>query len=455
MRNRPIQFRGARRRGAIFVLALAVIVILSGLVLVFAQEMRTEALASANRLAYVQADSIEQGAEQWVLAQVESYAPDAVTITETEAEALPVGGGYFWVLHPDPTQDQTYGFGITDEAGKLNLNNATATTPLQFINLPGMTSDIVTAIDDWITPGGGSTADYYQSLQEPYNSKGGKFESVPELMLMKEMTPQILYGNDLNHDGVIDENEKALAGVGAQFNTGTTDTRGLFNYVTCFSLLPAAPAGGTAPTSVSSAAFENLLRTSLPSVAAKLTPGQTFTSLSAFIRAASGISPSDYGKIAGQVTSNVAANQLLNVNTASEQALMCLPTLAQADADAIIAARTNADFSDMSWFFNAVPSKMGAVADWVTDQSYQYSADIVAVSGDGRAFKRVLIVVDASNYPTTPARIVYRKDLTSLGWPLSPEDRASLRAGEGVTSSTQTLGLGSNGPGMQNGMTNK
>src|SRR3984957_20597365 len=127
MNRRSVQFRVPRRpprRGAIFVLALAVIVILTGLALVFAQEMRTEAMASANRLSYVQADAIEQGAEQWVLAQVESYAPDAVTITQTDAEALQVGGGYFWILSPDPTQDQTYAYGITDECGKLNLSNA-------------------------------------------------------------------------------------------------------------------------------------------------------------------------------------------------------------------------------------------------------------------------------------------------------------------------------------------
>jgi type II secretory pathway component PulK len=444
MKKGTVQFRRQNlppRRGAIFVLALAVIVILTGLVLVFAQEMRTEALASANRLAYVQADSIEQGAEQWVLAQVESFAPDAVTITQTDAEALQVGGGYFWVLQPDPTQNQTYGYGITDESGKLNLNNATATTPLQFINLPGMTTDIVTAMSDWIAAGGGSTSSYYQSLQDPYNSKNGPFESVPEMLLLDEMTPQILYGIDLNHDGVIDATEQALGGVGAQFNAGTDDTRGLYNYITCFSLFPTAPASGTPPVNVNSAALDGFLRTALPRVAARLAPGQRFASLAAFIRT-EGISANDYGTIADQVTSSLASNRLLNVNTASEQALLCLPALVQGDADAIIAARTNADLSTMTWFFNAIPTaaKMAAVADWVTDKSYQYSADIVAVSGDGRAFKRVFIVVDASKYPTTPATIVYRKDLTELGWPLPPEYRASLRAGQGVP--TSTLGTG-------------
>src|SRR5882724_3374097 len=99
-------------------MALAVIVILTGLVLVFARNMRTEALASANQLAAVQADAIELGTEQWVMAEIEGNSGDAVTITQANAEAVQVGNGYFWILHPDPTQDQTFSFGITDESGK-------------------------------------------------------------------------------------------------------------------------------------------------------------------------------------------------------------------------------------------------------------------------------------------------------------------------------------------------
>ena len=62
----------------------------------------------------------------------------------------------------------------------------------------------------------------------------------------------------------------------------------------------------------------------------------------------------------------------------------------------------------------------------LTDKSYQYSADIVAVSADGKSFKRVRIVADARR---TPARIVYRKDLTDLGWPLDESIRDHLRQG--------------------------
>ena len=68
-----------------------------------------------------------------------------------------------------------------------------------------------------------------------------------------------------------------------------------------------------------------------------------------------------------------------------------------------------------------------AVSVGVTGQSYQYSADILSVSGDGRAFRRARYVIDVSG--STP-RVVYRQDLTHLGWPLDREILTRLRSGE-------------------------
>ena len=68
----------------IFITALGIIVVLSGLVLVFAQDMRSEGMRSANQVAYLQADAIELGAEQWFLANCEAYQGDALTITQLQ-----------------------------------------------------------------------------------------------------------------------------------------------------------------------------------------------------------------------------------------------------------------------------------------------------------------------------------------------------------------------------------
>jgi hypothetical protein len=130
---------------------------------------------------------------------------------------------------------------------------------------------------------------------------------------------------------------------------------------------------------------------------------------------------------------------LINVNTAPRQVLMCLPGLESSDADTILSQRGSGDNTSIGWVFSALtPAKVSAIAGAITVRSYQYSADIVAVSGNGRAFRRVRIIVDATQ---TPAKVIYRKDLTAMGWPLPPEVRAQLRAGQGAMTGISSAGM--------------
>jgi hypothetical protein len=106
----------------------------------------------------------------------------------------------------------------------------------------------------------------------------------------------------------------------------------------------------------------------------------------------------------------------------------------QAQAESIVEARETAASSSgqtgvtgYSWAIQAAGGGAGAASAYLTGASYRYSGDIVAVSADGRAFRRVRLVVDVSRFnplaaslgtTTPPAVIVYRKDLTAYGWPL-------------------------------------
>ncbi|MFH1731059.1 MAG: hypothetical protein ABIF82_05325 [Planctomycetota bacterium] len=51
------------------------------------------------------------------------------------------------------------------------------------------------------------------------------------------------------------------------------------------------------------------------------------------------------------------------------------------------------------------------------------------MAGDGRAFRRCRVVLDAQS---SPPRVLYRQDLTQLGWPLAPEILSRLRAGASI-----------------------
>src|SRR6185436_18062856 len=102
----------------------------------------------------------------------------------------------------------------------------------------------------------------------------------------------------------------------------------------------------------------------------------------------------------------------VNLNTATRPVLLCLPGFTETEADAVIAYReqnyqTATQVDDISWIMDTIePTILQSAGAYITGKSTVFSADIVTVSRDGRAFKRVKIVVDAST--GTPA-IIYRR----------------------------------------------
>jgi type II secretory pathway component PulK len=485
-----LHLRIRRSRGAILFAAMWVLVILGSLIIVMARSVQVEATASANRLSAIQADAIERASEQFVLAQVDGAQGDAVSVASIDAEAVPVGDGYFWLLHPDPDDDTQYRFGIVDEASKLNLNRADS--PM-FQMLPNMSTDMADAIVDWRDPddtisGNGAESEYYVSLTpRPYNAKNANFESVEELLLVRDFTKDILFGYDLNRNGVLDDYERSLgggSGLQVSVNSGASDSRGLFNYVTVNSVEPNTTVDGQTRINVNDAdtsALQQALSDALGANRAtqilnQLAPyyargrggngangrpvntgtggtgtgtaGQqqqilnVFTDMGTFY-VASGMKPDEFDKVADKLTASQekTLTGLINVMTAPRQVLQCLPGLQSGDADLLVAQRgSQSTTASIAWIFTALqPTTAARIAPYLTNRSFVYSADIVAVSGDGRSFKRVRIVVDAQK---SPAKIIYRRDLTGWGWPLDRQIQAQMRAGRFGSYSQGTSGSG-------------
>jgi len=93
---------------------------------------------------------------------------------------------------------------ITDEAGKVDINTAPALVLKNLFMNTGISGEdadiIVDSLMDWKDPDdlhrlNGAESDYYQSLPTPYNAKNAKFDTVEELLLVKGVTPDILYGS--------------------------------------------------------------------------------------------------------------------------------------------------------------------------------------------------------------------------------------------------------------------
>ncbi len=119
-----------------------------------------------------------------------------------------VEGGEIWKVDGRPYSGQlgdgNYVLKITDESGKLNINSAPEIVLRKLIEIMGIEgTDIDTVADsimDWKDKGdlhrlNGAKSDYYLSLPNPYKAKNADFDTLEELLLVKGVTRELLYGD--------------------------------------------------------------------------------------------------------------------------------------------------------------------------------------------------------------------------------------------------------------------
>jgi len=103
------------------------------------------------------------------------------------------------------------------------------------MGLPGMTEEIADAILDWIDEDEearefGAESDYYSQLPNPYRAINEPLQSVEQLLLVRGVTPQLLFGLDQNRNGSLEASELnggVLATVpGAMMNANTANAEG-------------------------------------------------------------------------------------------------------------------------------------------------------------------------------------------------------------------------------------
>ena len=187
------------------------------------------------------------------------------------SDALPRKNGKFSIIAPGTMPGDVAGnqgplFGICDEGGKININaimrldKSGNTLYSLLMLLPNMTDDIANAIIDWLDPDdnprqstvggmGGAESSYYQGLSPPYSCKNGPIDSLEELLLVRGVTPDLLYGNDVNRNGVQDENEMASDG---------TFSLGWSAYLTVYSREPNNMSSGAPRIYVNDPSLSNL-----------------------------------------------------------------------------------------------------------------------------------------------------------------------------------------------------
>jgi type II secretory pathway component PulK len=445
-------------QGSVLIIVLWIALGLVTLALYFAQSMNFEQRASDNRVSAQAADQAIEGAVRYVnyllSTQIANGSNGCVPDPNGYVrEAVPVGDARFWLIGRDtntPVGPGTLYCGLVDEGSKLNLNLPTPSNAIVW--LPRMTTELTQAILDWRdTNGSGPTVMYYGMQQPSYQCKSDPFETVDELRLVYGATMDILVGEDINRNGILDASE-------TDENQNNLLDPGILEYFTVYSREPNANKVLINPANVNTGGpLDTLLRKAVGAARANqilarirpaggggagrgtnvvVSPPVPFASpLQFYLRASSGsggMTSAEFAQICTNLTT-VPTNRpymegRVNVNTASAAVLACLLNGDTAAAQQLVNYRqvNSTSLGSIAWVIDALgqnsSTAIASLQSWdnITTQSYQFTADVAALGPHGRGYRRVKFVFDTSS--GTP-QIVYRQDLTQLGWALGKEAR--------------------------------
>lgn len=455
----PSRFRSESKAesGSVLIIVLWVALGLVTLALYFANSSSLELRAADNSAAAREANQAILGAARYVsniLVNAE-YAGRMPDTNRYKFAAVPVGAAYFWFIGRGDEELRTSEptFGLVDEASKLNLNVVT-TNMLQM--LPGMTPELAAAIVDWRDSDdtviqGGAESDTYLRLNPAYRCKNAPFETIHELRLVYGMSMNLLYGEDANLNGILDSNENDGDVSLPNDNRDSRLDAGFLDYVTVYSSEPTTTTNGTQRINVTAATqnqVRSILQTNLSADRLTVVVNNLFGAGGPGGGGGAG-APSNFGSVLqfyvrsgmtieefAQVESNFRGantNGLINVNTASETVLACVPGIGASNATALVSYRlSNPDrLTSVAWVADALNRDGTAIqraGPWITSHSYQFTADIAAVGHYGRGYRRVKFVFDTSE--GTP-RLRFRQDLTHLGWALGRQARQDFLMAKG------------------------
>jgi len=301
-------------------------------------------------------------------------------------------------------------YGVSDEESRLNLNTAT-TDELNVLR--GMTPDVLAAIDGWrggtTLTTGAAEGDYYAALKPPARARGGPFQTVRELLMVRGVDAETFYGRDRHQNGLLDP----AGETGGEFSVpGSVDPDdfGWAGLLTVNSSVNNVNAAGEDRVNVQSADEQAL--GGLPGITASMAHAivtyrgqQQFKSIADLldVTASSGqgqnpnaggfaggnngrsgatgakvISSDLFTEIADDVTVSSDTTQpgAINLNTASQEVLICLPGVSRELAHAIIAQRqSNGFFTSLGEVLKVegmTPDELKQIAPLVTLRSETY-----------------------------------------------------------------------------------
>jgi len=257
--------RRPSREGMVLVLVLIVVAMLSLAGFTFTELMFTERKAARLHGREMQAEAAMQSGIELLRVRLDpspsSSVEAAATSDETtwhdvevfrnEARGIQ---GFFTVTSPgEPaTSNQPPHLGPVAEGGLLNLNSLLEWERIEpnagrtaLASLPGMNDELADAILDWLDPDSqtrpfGAEADLYGEQEPGYTPRNGPIASLDELLMVRGVTPELLFGPSAAPIGSSDDGLTRFGGGSASVSSSEPapaagSPLGLANYLTLWS----------------------------------------------------------------------------------------------------------------------------------------------------------------------------------------------------------------------------
>lgn len=457
----------ARRRRAFVLIGALIVVMLASMIAVSLMfQMRVEEKSTAAGIGSEQAWAAAMGGVRKAMRAVATNGPAGIDWRDDpgyfRAQLVYDDGSEQWRFSVYSTSDDLESpvlYGLSDEAGKLNVNHATESALERF---PGMEPLLSHALLDFIDKDGephpeGAEQAYYDTLTLPYRIHNGPLATVDELLLVRGFTKAALYGEDANMNRLLDANEDDGQPRFPPDDENGALNPGLYPFLTVSSYEPNRTLDGQPRVSINDASTSlptNGLPESVKTFIAALRRNETPFSHPAALLEESRMMPDENGRdteyIAGvgeeelpavlDLLSSTNATELfglINVNTASATVLQTVQGIDESLADAIVSARSSVSEEGRrttAWLFTeslVEADEFKEIAPFLTARGFQYHFRVVgygAVSGQHRILE---VIIDTAN--GTP-KTIYLRDVTRLGlaFPLDNPDEMGLEPAGGA-----------------------
>ncbi len=312
-------------------------------------------------------------------------------------DGLQLAGGRVWIVSGESGGGGR--FGLTDESGKININVAGRETLLA---LPLMTGELADNIITWRSGQAPAAGDGYR-VEGEGGPKGAKLETMDELLGVPGITPKILYGEDVNRNGLLDENENDGDASWPDDNRDGKLDRGLIGLCTVYSRHTPTPQEKAAKdlNSLDRKQLEELL----PNISADLA-GQIeefrkkhgdYESVAELIMV-DGVTKEnlrDWWPLL-RVGEAKPTEGLVNVFTAPVEVLAALGPLEKEDAGRIhdFIRGSNVQPEGLLWLLDLInKDRFVSLVPLLTTRSERFSARIVAATDDGMYWARRRVVL--------------------------------------------------------------